>query len=274
MHKTIRILLLAGCLAAAGGCAGPDRRAEVFGKTYYLDGAGNWGFGTAEVPRGLKKAGYHGDVEVFIWTTSLNPLIDQLNILGAAEGAGKRLAGKINDYKKRHPGKRVNIIALSAGTGVAVWACEHLETGCEIDHLVLLGSSLSHNYNMTKAMPHIQGNIFVYHSPHDSVLSSVEVVGTIDRKTGVKSVGQVGMKPPGGDHGKVINTPWSKRWESLGWHGGHTDCTKERFVHREIARHIVPTQTAPPAESPQQQDAMRNVASERKQASASPSSRR
>ena len=79
--------LSAGRLAAAAlpllllvGCVGNPR--EEFGKTYYLDGAGNWGWGVAEVPQGLRSAGYQGDVEIFVWTSSLNPAIDQVNVLG------------------------------------------------------------------------------------------------------------------------------------------------------------------------------------------------
>jgi hypothetical protein len=223
-----------------GGCQSSNPQAEPFGKTYYLDGAGNLGYGTAQVPRGLQRAGYKGDVEVFIWTSSMNPLIDQLNILGAAEAAGRRLAGRIKDYKKRFPQNGVNVIALSAGTGVAVWACENLDSQSRIDNLVLLGSSLSHDYNMRKALANINRNVYVYHSPHDSVLSSVELLGTIDRKVGVKSAGQVGLKPPGGAGGKIINTPWSKSWQNLGWAGGHTDCTGEKFVQQEIAKRILP----------------------------------
>ncbi len=222
------------------GCQSSNPKAEPFGKTYYLDGAGNLGFGTAQVPRGLQKAGYQGDVEVFIWTMSLNPLIDQLNILGAAEAAGRRLAERIKDYKERFPQNGVNIIALSAGTGVAVWACENLDSRSRIDNLVLLGSSLSHNYDMSKALANVNRNVYVYHSPHDSVLGSVELLGTIDRKIGVKSAGQVGLRPPGGAGGKIVNTPWSEDWRNVGWAGGHTDCTSEKFVEQEIAKRILP----------------------------------
>ncbi|MCG3136894.1 MAG: hypothetical protein HJJLKODD_00732 [Phycisphaerae bacterium] len=227
-----------GCLLLMG-CNGGNRQSEPFGKTYFLDGAGNWGFGTAEVPKGLRNAGYRGDVEVFIWTSSLNPLIDQLNILGAAEGAGKRLAEKIRDYKTRYPDKPVNVIALSAGTGVAVWACERLDDESRIDNLVLLGSSISNDYDMSRALHHIDGKVYVYYSPTDSVLSTVEVVGTIDRKTGVKSAGQIGLHPPRGDNGKIVNVPWSESWRKLGWNGGHTDATNERFVQYEIAKRIL-----------------------------------
>lgn len=242
----MRILALFLCLALASltGCGvargGGNARFEPFGKTYYLDGAGNLGFGIAEVPKGLREAGYQGDVEPVLWTTSFNPLIDQLNILGVAKGAGGSLARKIERYQERYPDAKVNIIALSAGTGVAVWACERMSAGSSIDNLILLGSSLSHDYDMSLAMKHIRGNVYVYHSTKDSVLGAVEVVGTIDRKTGVKSAGQIGLRPPGGSS-RIINTPWSSRWRSLGWNGGHTDCTNSRFVKGEIARHLVPT---------------------------------
>lgn len=242
MHSVSFWYAILFAAALVCGCGSANPKAEPFGKIYYLDGAGNLGFGTAEVPRGLKKAGYKGDVEVYIWTVSLNPLIDQLNILGAAEAAGERLAHKIREYSKRYPENRINIIALSAGTGVAVWACENLDSSSQIENLVLLGSSLSHNYDMSRALAHIRSNVYVYYSPKDSILSTVEFVGTIDRKVGVKSAGQVGLRPPKGTDGKIVNTPWSQDWRRLGWAGGHTDCTNERFVREELARRILTPQ--------------------------------
>ncbi len=243
----MRILICGYSLLAlvilATGCQAPNPKKEPFGKTYYLDGAGNLGYGTAEVPRGLQKAGYRGDPEVYIWTSSLNPLIDQLNILGAARSAGRRLARKIKDYKRRYPDNQINIIALSAGTGVAVWACENLDEDSRVDNLVLLGSSLSYNYDMSKALPNIKNKVYVYHSRHDAILSTVEIVGTIDRKMGIKSAGQVGLQPPKGGNGKIVNTPWSQEWRELGWAGGHTDCTNEKFVQHEIAKRILAPQT-------------------------------
>lgn len=232
------MILLALALIASG-CQSANPKAEPYGKTYYLDGAGNLGFGTAEVPRGLRQAGYKGDVEVYIWTMSLNPLLDQLNILGAARAAGRRLAGRIKKYKERYPDQRVNIIALSAGTGVAVWACENLDADSRIENLVLLGSSLSYDYDMSKALPNIKEHVYVYHSPKDAMLGTVELFGTIDRKLGVKSAGQVGLRPIHGDGGKIVNTPWSSEWRDLGWSGGHTDCTNAKFVANEISRRIL-----------------------------------
>ena len=162
-----------------------------------------------------RAAGYQGDVEQVMWTTSFNPLIDQINILGA-KAAARGLADKITRYKKKYPSAKVHIVALSAGTGVAVWACEILDANTKVDNLVLLGSSLSNTYDMRRALAHINGRVFVYYSSRDAVLQTVEVVGTIDRKTGVKSRrsgrpalagrGQRQDRPTsGGHHGGLVS---------------------------------------------------------------------
>ena len=231
------VALLTGCVATSGGGA-----AEKLGKTFYLDGAGNWGFGSAEVPRGLRQAGYRGDVEVFVWTMTLNPLADQLNYLGARLRASA-LADRIAKYQRKYPDNEVNIIALSAGTGVATWAVEDLPPDVRINNFVLLGSSLSHDYDMSKALGHIDGNIYVYYSAHDTVLETVKLVGTIDQKRGVDSVGLVGLRPPPGHEDRVVNTGWSQKWLKLGWAGWHTDCTNQMFVRYEIGPRLLPPDT-------------------------------
>lgn len=240
MRRTTMLLLAVSTVGLLTGCATTTSggAAEKLGKTFYLDGAGNWGFGASEVPLGLRQGGYRGDVEVFVWTMTFNPLVDQLNILGAKARASA-LSKRIAAYHQKYPRNKVNIVALSAGTGVATWAVEELPPGVMIDNLVLLGSSLSHDYDMRKALQHISGRIYTYYSPHDTVLQSVRVVGTIDQKRGVDSIGLVGLKPPPGYEDRVVNTGWSRRWIRLGWAGAHTDCTNQLFVRREIAPRLI-----------------------------------
>jgi len=240
-------ILLGFMLILTAGCQ--QRQAERFGKTFYLDGAGNWGFGATDVPEGLKEAGYRGDIELFIWTTSFNPLVDQLNIVGAKVRAAA-LTSKIRDYRRRYPDRPVNVIALSAGTGVACWAIEGLPTGVMINNLVLLGSSLSHDYDVSRVLAHMTGRIYVYFSPNDSVLETVRVVGTIDGKRGVDSAGLVGLRAPPGMADRVVNIGWNRKWMRLGWTGAHTDTTNRQFVRYEISKHIAglePDTSAKPA---------------------------
>ncbi len=252
MRRRVGVILLLGtCLGTVSGCMGSARRAdhiraEKYGKVYFIDGAGNLGFNRKQnVTDGLRQAGYRGDVEVFDWTISFNPLVDQLNLLGSAQAAGRRLARKIEDYQKLYPDNNVNIIALSAGTGVAIWACEDLRGEVSVENVVLLGSSLSYDYDASKALKHIKDHIFVYYSSQDPILKTVEVVGTIDGRHGLKtrSVGQVGFKPKDTETDQIVNIPWSADWEKLGWDGGHTDCTNSAFVRFEIAKRILQDQS-------------------------------
>ncbi len=233
------LLAVALCLLLGSGCE-KRGKAERFGKTFYLDGAGNWGFGASEVPQGLKQAGYNGDVELYVWTMSLNPLIDQLNIAGAKLRASL-LARKIEEYHRKFPNNKINIIALSAGTGVATWAIEDLGSDTKINNLILLGSSLSHDYDMRKALKNMTGKIYTYYSPHDSVLETVKIVGTIDGKRGTESIGLVGLKPPRGQRDRIVNIGWDKSWIRLGWAGAHTDCTNQKFVRAELSKNIIDT---------------------------------
>ncbi len=228
------LFLLVLCCA---GCEMGNPR-EEFGKTYYLDGAGNWGYGVADVPAGLRSAGYKGDVEVYIWTTSFNPAIDQVNI-GANKLRAAMLTGKIQSYMRRQPGKDVNVIALSAGTGIATWAVEGLKENEQIANLVLLGSSLSYNYDMDKALRRIKGKVYVYFSNHDEVLlTGARALGTVDRKF-VDGAGLRGLSPNNKTSPKVVNIGWNSRYLSLGWTGAHTDATSSGFVAREIAPRIL-----------------------------------
>ncbi|MGB9626363.1 MAG: hypothetical protein ACPMAQ_16035, partial [Phycisphaerae bacterium] len=122
-----------------------------------------------------------GHVEHYIWTTYLGPLVDQLSY-NHNRREGRALARKIEAYLDAKPGADVNIIALSAGTGVAVFALEELRPGYTVDHVVLLSSSLSSNYDLTRALRRTRGGIYFFWSPDDPVLQGVvPIVGTVDR---------------------------------------------------------------------------------------------
>jgi hypothetical protein len=244
--------ILLGAAALLGGCHGADKTIEPFGKVYYLDGSGNWGFGTKAVPKGLRRAGYPGDCEVFNWSLTLNPALDQMNVIGAKVSA-KELANRITKYHEEYPHQEINIIALSAGTGVATWALEHLGGQPRVNNVFFLGSSLSNSYDMRDALKSVSGQVYNYYSHLDHLLTFVQIsgLGTIDRKLGVKSAGQVGFKGQGCDDAKLVNIGWQDRWGRLGWHGAHTDYVNRQFIQYEIARKLMhsrsPMVAAPPA---------------------------
>jgi pimeloyl-ACP methyl ester carboxylesterase len=246
-RKRFAAAMLLPAVLLWAGCAGPDRLRDNFGKTYYIDGAGNWGFGVTEVARALNDAGYKGSVEAYMWTTSFNPAIDQVN-RPAAHLRAAALTGKIHDYLKEYPDNDVNIISLSAGTGVGTWAVEALPNGVKINNMVLLGSSLSSTYNMTRTLEHMKGRVYVFYSSYDPILGGpVKVLGTIDGSMD-DAAGLVGLQPRPGQQGRIVNIPWRPEYAEYGWAGGHTDSTSEPFVQRFVAPYITANQVRPAAQ--------------------------
>lgn len=239
----LTLACLCGCEATSSGAR--DR----FGRTYYIDGAGNWGYGIMDVGNGLRKAGYKGNVINFGWSPTFNPALDQTVGRPFAHSRGQDLGREINAYCAKYPNNQVNIIALSAGTGVAVWACETVRPPAKVHSLILLGSSLSSDYDMSKALSHIEGGVYVYCSQGDMILQGpVRTLGTIDGKLGVDAAGLRGLVRRGEQGKKITNIPWSAQYERYGWTGAHTDATSEPFVRTYLARHIVPAATASPSE--------------------------
>lgn len=241
------ITLAMAMALAAFGC-GSDPR-DRFGRTYYIDGAGNWGFGVVEMNEGLKAAGYPGNVITWQWSRTLNPALDQ-TLRFIPQGRGADLGREITAYKKEYPQNQVNIVALSAGTGVAVWACEAVEPPAKVHNVVLLGSSLSSKYDMRRALRNIDGKVYVYYSPYDPVLDGpVRTLGTIDG-TFDDAAGLRGLRAPPDQKDRIVNIGWSAKFESYGWTGSHTDCTSEPFVRVVLSRHIIGEVQAPGATPP------------------------
>lgn len=241
-HGPVCLCVVLVAFAALTGC-GPDPH-DRFGRTYYIDGAGNWGFGVAEIQEGLTAAGYKGGVHIWHWSRTFNPALDQ-TIRIIPMGRGADLGHEINAYRKEYPTAAVNIIALSAGTGVAIWACEAVEPPAKVHNVILLGSSISSRYDVHKAMRNIDGRIYVYWSPHDPILSGpVKAIGTIDG-TFDDAAGLVGLRASADLRDRIVNIPWSYKYERYGWTGAHTDCTSEPFVRVILSQYIVDKSAAP-----------------------------
>jgi pimeloyl-ACP methyl ester carboxylesterase len=241
LSLVVLVAVVAGAATGCGPSFGPQARNGI---TFYCPGAGNIDFGDSGIRQGLKAAGYGGQVASVLWTFSFNPVIDQTVRLNAHLGAA-RLARSIERYQDRFPGRPVNVIGLSAGTGVAIWAVENLSGGHAVDNVVLLSSSLSSNYDLSKALPHVRGTIYNYYSSEDPVLwGPMKVFGTIDGQFFVDGAGAVGLHPAHGAE-RVVNIAWRREFSQYGYYGGHTDVTSPAFVRAQIAGHI----TGTPAEN-------------------------
>jgi hypothetical protein len=222
---------LVGCMPAFG------ERAR-FGITFYVPGAGV-DLGDAGVREGLEQAGYRGQVARATWSLSFNPAIDQTVRVLAQQG-GKRLAAAIQEYTDKYPGREVNLVGLSAGTGVAVWALEALKPEYKVNNVVLISSSLYYKYDVSRGLRAVKGRIYNYYSPTDLVLAGpMKVFGTIDGVFLEDGAGAVGLEVPSGAEDCIVNIKWQPDFAQYGYEGGHMDGTNPNFVQHVIAKHII-----------------------------------
>ncbi len=225
-------------LFALVGCAptfGP--RAEN-GIVFYAPGAGNFDAGDAGIREGLERAGFDGEVASVLWTVSFNPAIDQAIKINARFG-GDELAKRVVAFKDKYPDASVNLVGLSAGTGVVLFACEALPEGYSVDNVILLASSVSSDYDVSKALRRIDGKIYNIYSSRDVVLSQLmKPFGTIDGRWGVEGAGAVGLSPPRG-RDRVVNIAWRREFQRWGYHGDHTGPTSAGFVRNYLSQFIL-----------------------------------
>ncbi len=247
----------------AAGCAapGPDREARAQrGYVFYLDGAGgggitNW---SAGVRNGLRDGGYAGAGEMFPWETGLGLLADQTATNDFKRGKARKLADEIVAYRNQHPGAPVHLIGLSAGTVISVFALESLPPGVQVNNVILLSGSLSADYDLTAALQHVRGKMYVSTSARDVVLGALlPVVGTADRGADTNAtIGVEGPQLPVSASAqsrqlyasKLEIIPWKSEFARYGNSGGHTDSVAAPFVARYIAPLVEPhTSGAAPA---------------------------
>ncbi|HVP10403.1 MAG TPA: hypothetical protein VMV94_04350 [Phycisphaerae bacterium] len=225
---------------ASGVRASGDKRQGI---TYYIGGAGPIGnVGWLDVPDGLTDAGYQGYVDVFVWQ-GFTHAGDQIN-LSRNHDKGSELATEIRQYKRSYPTREINIIALSAGTGVATFALEALPEGVKVDNVIFLGCSLSSQYNLTRALKRVRGGLYVIYSETDRILKDVVwYTGTVDRSSAASGVaGLEGFRlpsHPGPDsemqYMKLHNVAYRPEFAEAGYKGGHIDTTSRAFICQYLA---------------------------------------
>jgi len=246
----LRILAVVVGLAGVSGCVvlqrapTPTERDDV---VFYCDGAGgggpltNWG---DSVRQGLLDDGYEGEFRHFRWQTGLGALADQTSSLQYKRRRAGELAGAIRDHWRRFPGGSVHLIGLSAGSAIVVFALEELPDRYRVDHVFLLGSSLSADYDLSRALRRVRGEMYVFTSRHDRVLSVlVPLAGTADRRrVGRRVIGRYGvLMPPDADeetqdlYSRVVHVEWDDARAGLGDPGTHTGATRPQFVRNFIA---------------------------------------
>lgn len=225
----------------------PDRAERIkSGYLYYFDGAGggtakkNWAEGVKD---GLLAGGFPGAGEMFTWETGDGLIADQDASVAFKRGKAKEAAAKMVKHQAEYPDAPMDILGFSAGTAVAIFALEDLPESVQVDDMVLLGTSISQDYDMTKALKRVKGQVYIYTSTKDRMLGFLmPFSGTADRKFDDPGAGITGFVLPKGANAatrklykeKIVTIPWTTKLESDGDYGRHFDNVKMEFIRDHV----------------------------------------
>lgn len=241
---------ITGCASKPTGWPKPqaDRGERVHrGYVYYFDGAGG---GTAKtnyaegVQKGFLAAGYEGAGEMLSWETGKGLMADQNASVEYKRGQAKIAATKVTKHAETYPGVPMGFLGFSAGTAQAIFTLEDLPESVKVNHVVLLGTSISRDYDLTKALKKVDGKLYIYTSTKDRMLGFLmPFSGTADRKFDDPGAGITGFVLPKGANAetrklykeKIVTIPWTAQLEKDEDYGKHFDNVKMEFIRDHVA---------------------------------------
>jgi len=235
-----------------------DRKERLTrGCTFYFDGAGggttksNYAEGVVE---GMLEAGYRGAGELVSWETTKGLMADQDASVAYKRTKAQAGAARIRSYQKEHPAAPVNLLGFSAGTAEAIFALEVLPETAPVDRVVLLGASISRDYDMTEALKRVRGKLYIFTSTHDRMLGTLmQFSGTADRKFHDPGAGIKGFVLPAGASAatrqlyadKIVTIPYAEDFLKDKDKGRHFDNVKKEFIRDHVAPLFLKTSVAP-----------------------------
>ena len=188
---------------------------------------------------GLRDAGFDGRLTIHDWTGGKIG-IEALQGKERHKAESQKLANFLIKYATENPQAPIHITAHSGGAGIAVWALELLPENVRVESLFLIAPALSPEYDLTKALKHVTKNLYVFSSPHDTIIlaAGCKVFGTID---GVKceAAGVNGFVQPetadAEQYKKLVHYPYRKTWlKTYGNAGSHICAMRYRFAKEYI----------------------------------------
>lgn len=186
---------------------------------------------------GLRKGGFDGPIEIYDWTCGDSGLPALKNV-ARNRAQAKIVSKKLEEQYRAHPGQPIFITCHSGGAGVAAWALEALPEDVKIDTWVMLAPALSPEFDLSKALRHVNRAISYSSLKDDLVLGTgTRIFGTIDGLRS-ESAGRVGFKAPAkydpAQYAKLSQRPYKPEWAKLGHIGGHMGWMSTAFARAII----------------------------------------
>jgi pimeloyl-ACP methyl ester carboxylesterase len=236
----LKLLLILLWLPGIGLAEGrkPATRPATHRYLLHLPGIGGHRSIDDSLVRGLQLGGVDGEFEIYDWTgddMGLKALVSRPRHTEQS----RLIAARIADRFAAGPQDTIDLSGHSGGAGLAVWALEQLPQDVMVETVLLLAPALSPDYDLTAALKHVRGRLYVISSEHDPVLvAGTRAFGTID---GVKtdSAGKVGFsRPSGGDpvqYRKLVPMPYDSDWARQGNFGDHIGPMMRPFAREVLA---------------------------------------
>jgi pimeloyl-ACP methyl ester carboxylesterase len=230
-------LLGVACMSLAGGCATAVVGANRSNVVMVVPGVGGDGAAYAQVVHSLEVHGSGDCLCVSDWGSTWPVFFISVSSEGWHRDAEMHLAEQITQWREKHPGARIVLIAHSAGAGVTLGAVARLGAGVVVGPVILLAPDLSPGFDLRPALQHVDV-IHVFYSSKDAFFQGIgpEIVGTYDRVhcdgAGLRGFTLANLSAP--EKGRVIQHAYRSEWEKLGNDGGHYDWLAEGFVAEVI----------------------------------------
>lgn len=152
-------------------------------------------------------------------------------------------AEEVEKFRAERPGAPVFLVGKSGGSGIVARALEALPAGA-VEAAVLLAPALSPEYDLSRALRAVRGQVTAFTSPLDGIIlgAGTRIFGTIDRVR-TRAAGLVGFRVPGGldadaraQYAKLRQVRWRPSMARAGYFGGHLGVDHPAFLRR----HVVP----------------------------------
>ena len=192
----------------------------------------------------MLEAGYRGAGEMVSWETGKGLIKDQDASLAYKRAQAEAGAASIRNYQKAYPSAPVNLLGFSAGTAEAIFSLEVLPETAPVGQVVLLGTSISRDYDLTRALKRVKNKLYIFTSTHDRMVGTMmKFSGTADRKFHDPGAGIKGFVLPAGASAatrqlyaeKIVTIPYSKEFRKDGYKGHHFDNVKQEFIRDHVA---------------------------------------
>lgn len=219
-----------------GGTIARSAEPQHLPLVWVVDGAGDFKGCSTALAHANDLAGNPFEIDPFSWSHGRRRLFLDQTDREYSKRQGERLAVAILARKNREPGRRVVLVAHSAGSAVALAAGDALPPD-SIDRTILLAPSVSTGYDLRPSLLAAREGLDVFCSRKDWVALGfvVRVVGTADTGSG-PAAGRRGFQPRGESAldpvlgAKLRQHFWSAEQAWTGHTGGHYGAHSPGFV--------------------------------------------